>query len=64
MKYLIIKCYELSDQYECDADRVPVCVTNNCDSYINYGYEIYEINADGTLTLIQNYYDYEDQSLI
>ena len=55
MKYLVIKCEELSDQWECDADRVPVYVGDNIKKYQNPGYEIYKINIDGTLEKIQDY---------
>lgn len=58
MKYLVIKCEELSDQWECDADRVPVYVGDNIKKYYwKYGYEIYEIKVDGTLKKIQDYDD-------
>lgn len=56
-KYLIVKCDELGDQWECDANRTPVCVTNNYDEYNTMGYEIYEITAEGNLNLIRNYDD-------
>lgn len=36
--YLVVKCYELHDQWETDPYDCP-------------GYEIYRINADGTLVL-------------
>ena len=49
--YLVVKCYELHDQWETDAKRVPLCVTADTDPYDCPGYEIYHINADGTLVL-------------
>ena len=54
MKYLVMKCDELMDAYECDADRTPICLT---DDYSNYGqgYEIYELNEDNTFELIRSY---------
>ena len=55
MKYLIIKCSELSDQYECDADRTPVCLTDDFEKYDKYGYEIYEITSENTFELIKAY---------
>lgn len=56
MKYLIVKCEPLSDQWECDANRIPLCVTDNLDEYENeWGYEIYEIRSDGKTTLIQDW---------
>lgn len=59
MKYLIIQCDELLDQYECDADRKPICITDNIDIWKAYGYEIFEILENGTFHIIQNYYDYD-----
>ncbi len=58
--YLVVKCYELHDQVETDAKRVPILITTNTDPYDGYGYEIYHINPDGTLTL-EKYYE-EDYS--
>lgn len=56
MKYLIIKCKELADQFECDAERIPICITDDMSKYnYRYGYEIYKINNDGSLTLIKEY---------
>lgn len=54
-QFLIIRCDELSDQYECDADRVPIRITEDTKNYRKYGYEIYEIYNDGHLKLIQEY---------
>lgn len=59
MKYLVIKCIPLSDQYECDAYREPVCVANNKTAYEGKSYDIYEIHNDGSLELIQSYEDCE-----
>ena len=30
--YVIVKCTELNDQYECDADRTPILVLTNTNS--------------------------------
>ena len=54
-QFLIIRCDELNDQYECDANRVPICITEDIKNYRKYGYEIYEIYNDGYLKLIQEY---------
>ena len=59
MKYLIIKCIPLSDQYECDADKEPICVTNDTTPYEGKSYDIYEIHSNGSLELIQSYEDGE-----
>lgn len=55
MKYLIIKCEELADQWECDANRTPVCITDDYSIY-GLGYEVYELQADSTFKLIKEYY--------
>lgn len=54
-KYLIIKCEELNDQYECDADREPICLTDDYNKYNKWGYEIYGINDDNSLTKLKSY---------
>ena len=56
MKYLIVKCDELMDGFECDANRTPICLT---DDYSNYGrgYEVYKIKKDNTFELIKDYDD-------
>ncbi len=54
--YLVIECEELNDQYECDADRKPVCLTCDYpDEYNRVGYEIYEVLDDNTFKLIKEY---------
>lgn len=55
MKYLVVKCVELMDAYECDADRTPICITDNYTKYNRRGYEIYSINKNGTLKKIRDY---------
>lgn len=51
--YLIVKCTPLDDQWETDAAREPILITNESgsDAYDGVGYEIYHIETDGTLTL-------------
>lgn len=56
MKYLIVKCDELGDQWECDANRTPICLTDNYSKY-GYGYEVYELQKDNTFKLIKDYED-------
>lgn len=58
LKYLVVKCNELSDQYECDCDRIPVCVTDERgveEYHQRWGYEIYSILSDGKLKKIRDY---------
>ncbi len=57
MKYLIVECQELGDQFECDADRTPLFVVDNFDDFNCRGYEIYEIKEDGILELIKEYFE-------
>lgn len=71
MQYLVIKCKELEDQYECDANRTPICITEDISKY-GFGYEIWKIEEDGKLTLHKQYdtsmesglalYKWEDES--
>ena len=49
-KYLIMKCNELADQYECDADRIPVCLVD-------------EVLEDNTFKLIRNYEQAGEQKI-
>jgi len=57
MKYLILECDELRDQYECDANRRPLCLTDDYSKYKDFGYEIYEVKGNGTFKLIKPYYN-------
>ena len=54
MKYLVLECRELGDQWECDADRTPLCITDDISKY-GVGYEIYSIEENGSLTLYKSY---------
>ena len=56
-KYLIVKCKELNDQWECEADRKPVCVTDNYSRYNRYGFDIWLIKESGSLVKIKDYTD-------
>lgn len=55
MKYLIIECEELHDQFECEANRTPVCMTDDFYKFNKIGYEIYKLCDDGTFKLIKHY---------
>lgn len=61
-KYLVIKCDELGDQYECDANRTPVCLTNDVEQF-GYGYEIYEIAQNGALKLVKGYEESREEGM-
>ena len=58
--YLIVKCEELNDQYETDADRKPICLVNDWEEWfinnkVDYTFEVYEINDNGECVLIKDY---------
>jgi hypothetical protein len=55
-EYLIVKCVELGDQWECDADRTPLCMVNDYSKY-GLGYEVWERKEDGSFECIKNYED-------
>lgn len=55
--YLVVKATPLDDQWETDADRVPLCITRILDSYKGEGYEVYQIAKDGTLEQIKEYWE-------
>lgn len=46
--YLIMKCIPLNDQYECDADRTPITMTDDWQKWYNenknfdYDFEVWE----------------------
>lgn len=59
MKYLIIKCDELGDQYECDANRIPITMTDDwMEWYKNanpdYCFEVYEFK-NNEFILVKDY---------
>lgn len=54
MKYLIVKCKELGDQWECDADRTPIKMVDDYSEY-GVGYEVYELQNDNSFKLIKDY---------
>lgn len=60
MKYLIMKCDVLDDQWECDADRTPVTMTNDWLAYfrthnIDYQFEVWELKGDNSFECVKAY---------
>ena len=55
MKYLIVKCKLLNDQFECEADRRPFCLTDDWkkDRPKKGYYEVYEITPTNKFKLIK-----------
>jgi hypothetical protein len=60
--YLIVKCEPLNDQYECEADRTPICLTEDYSSY-GRGYEVYEVMKDNSLKLIKEYDEAKERGI-
>jgi hypothetical protein len=59
MKYLIVKCEELGDQFECDADRTPMYMTDDWKNNYpkDYRFEVWELLKTGTFECIKSYED-------
>ena len=56
VKYLIVRCDPLSDQYECDANRTPICVTDDYHKYSEDDYEVYAIYKDGRIKIVREWW--------
>jgi hypothetical protein len=61
MTYLIMRCDELGDQFECDANRKPITLTDDWKKWYetnnpNYCFEVYEFSKDH-FTRIKDYDD-------
>lgn len=53
MKYLIVICEQLSDQFECDANRIPWKIVDDWTKVdTDEEFEIYEIQENGELKLL------------
>jgi len=67
--YLIMKCEELHDQYECDVNRIPVAITPDWEKWIvknepTYNYEVWSYSVvEGTFSCIKNYNDYFEKGM-
>lgn len=60
MLYLIMRCDELGDQYECDADRTPITLVEDWKDWAknhtpDYAYEVWQYNDDNTFSCIKEY---------
>ena len=60
MLYLIMRCDELGDQYECDANRTPIAIVENWKDWVNnhltdYYYEVWQYDNDGNFSCIKEY---------
>ena len=60
-KFLIVRCVDLNDQYECDADRTPLVLVNDYVEWLKVyakkseWYEIYQEGLFGKLYLFSTY---------
>lgn len=60
MLYLIMHCDELHDQYECDANRIPVAIVEDWKNWIknhvpDYDYEVWQYDDNGKFSCIKDY---------
>lgn len=55
--YLVVAATPLSDGWETDAEREPLCITTNLNPYEGVGYEVYQVKSDGTLEQIKEYWE-------
>lgn len=67
MKYLIMECKELMDQYECDADRTPITIVDDWKEWFDkakpdYMFEVYELKND-KFRLIKGYNDVVEEGM-
>ncbi len=66
--YLIMRCDMLNDQYECDADRTPVTITDDWrkwykNNYPDFDFEVWEYK-NGNFKVVNNYDDYVDEGMV
>lgn len=59
-KYLIVKCEELFDQYECDANREPIFLVDDWEKWYwenrpDYKFEVYKFEDDKECTFEKSY---------
>ena len=67
MKYLIMKCETLGDQWECDADRKPVTMTDDWKEWVksnmvDYDFEVYEF-VENSFKLVKSYEEYLEEGM-
>lgn len=66
--YLIVRCDELDDPWECDADRTPITLTGNWDEWFNqtepdYDFEVYEF-TNNDFTRIKEYDSHIEDGMV
>ena len=68
MMYLIMKCDQLADQYECDVDRTPIALTSDWQTWVkenkpDYLFEVWEYDINNQFTCIKDYEDPMEQGM-
>lgn len=65
--YLIMRCDLLNDQYECDANRTPVAITDNWRNWYENNHPAFDFEVwqykNGCFTLKNGYEDYVDEGM-
>jgi len=67
-KYLIVKCEELDDQYECDANREPMFLVDDWKDWFQknhptYQFEVYKFVDEEEATLERTYDEALDEGM-
>ena len=67
-KYLIVKCKELGDQFECDCDREPMFLVDDWKDWFQknrptYQFEVYKFVDDNEATLEKTYEEVMDEGM-
>ena len=67
-KYLIVKCKELGDQYECDCDREPMFLVDDWKDWFNknhptYRFEVYKFVDEEEATVEKMYFESLDEGM-
>lgn len=68
MKYLIVKCEPLSDQYECDCDREPMFLVDDWKDWVEknhptYWFEVYKFVDEEEAVLEKAYEESVDKGM-
>jgi len=64
-----MKCTELGDQWECDADRSPLCLTENWIDWYhrtkpNFPFEVYEVLPNNHFNKVKSYEDSMEEGMV
>lgn len=67
MTYLIMECFPLNDDYECDADREPIAITDDYQKWIKDNsfkgqYEVYTWDGKD-MTLVRRWHEHNEEGM-